>query len=187
MSGSEATEEDTAGIGSDDEAQETAEQSENGSDRTGSGAPLVDEITDHLADQGIDVYHGREFVSIRANGQLAPNSTVTEQYLDGKESVILAYESGANQIVIIPLEEDYDRSNVYTLQTTGDHVLVSASGFFKDNGIDTDKTVRYNPEWDENKTKEGQPGALVIDLDQDGEVAQVSGSSEDNSDSRSDS
>jgi hypothetical protein len=61
------------------------------------------------------VFHGREFVSLRTKGQVAPNSTVSQQYLKGKEAVILAYNEDANEIAIIPLEEDYDKTNVYSL------------------------------------------------------------------------
>lgn len=40
---------------------------------------------------------------------------MSKQYLKGKEAVILAYNEDDNEIAIIPLEEDYDRTNVYSL------------------------------------------------------------------------
>ncbi|QLH82183.1 hypothetical protein [Halosimplex pelagicum] len=132
---------------------------------------LIDEISDSLADEGFGVFHGREFISIRENGQLAPNSTVSKQYLDGKKAVILAYNEDTNEIAIIPLDTDYDRTNVYSLQWSDDRVSISASGFLKDNGIQTEQTIRYPPEWNEDIGSEQVPGGLMIDLDQDGEVA----------------
>lgn len=132
---------------------------------------LVDEITTSLSDDGFGVFHGREFISIRENGMLAPNSTVSEQYLDDKEAVILAYNEKTNEIAIIPLEKAFDQSNVYTLQSSDDRVSVSASGFLKDNEIETDKTIRYSPDWNEDIGGDHVPGGLIINLDQEGEVA----------------
>ncbi|WP_204365938.1 hypothetical protein [Halorubrum saccharovorum] len=105
------------------------------------------------------------------NGQLAPNLTVSKQYLKGKEAVILAYNEDDNEIAIIPLEEDYDRTDVYSLQWNDDRVSMSVSGFLKQNNIKPDQTIRYPPEWDEDIGSEQVPGALVIDLDQEGEVS----------------
>ncbi|MBB6090832.1 hypothetical protein HNR49_002218 [Halobacterium salinarum] len=45
---------------------------------------------------------------------------MSQQYLDDKEAVILAYNENSNEIAIIPLEEDYDRTNVYSLQSSDD-------------------------------------------------------------------
>lgn len=96
---------------------------------------------------------------------------MSQQYLDDKEAVILAYNESSNEIVIIPLEEDYDRTNVYSLQSSDDRVPVSARGLFRDNDIKPDQTIRYSPEWNEDIGSAQVPGGLVIDLDQDGEVA----------------
>lgn len=133
---------------------------------------LVDELTEQLEEEGVDIYHGREFVSIRSDGQLAPNSTVTERYFGGKEAVMLGYEPDANQIVIVPLDSEVSAKHVWSLQNNGDRATISASRYLKQNDIEVDETVRYKPEWNEDKTGDGQPGALLIDLDQDGEVAQ---------------
>jgi len=162
-------------------AEDSGSFSENGSEsepteNADSGEPddpdeLIDEISDSLADEGFGVFHGREFISIRENGQLAPNSTVSQQYLDGKKAVILAYNEDSNEVAIIPLEKDYDRTNVYSLQWSDDRVSISASGFLKDNDIEPDQTIRYSPEWNEDIGSEQVPGGLVIDLDQEGEVA----------------
>jgi hypothetical protein len=175
--------EDTAASSDDDSdrAEQPTEESESSPDAHGEpddspegseeGEEFIDEISDSLSDEGFGVFHGREFVSLRENGQLAPNSTVSKQYLEGKEAVILAYNEDANEIAIIPLEEEYDRTNVYSLQWNDDRVSMSVSGFLKQNNIKPDQTIRYPPEWDEDIGSEKVPGALVIDLDQDGEVA----------------
>lgn len=152
---------------SDTHSQEDATSTEDSSAQA-----LVDDLTDQLEEQGVDIYHGREFVSIRSNGHIAPNSTVTDRYFDGKEAAILGYEPDANQIVILPLEQDVDAKKVWSLQTNDERVTISARSFFKQHALERDETVRYTPEWDEDKTEDGQPGALLIDLDQDGEVAQ---------------
>jgi len=68
---------------------------------------------------------------------------------------------------------DYDRTNVYSLQWSDDRVSISASGFLKENGIQTEQTIRYSPEWREDIGNDQVPGGVVIDLDQDGEVAQA--------------
>ncbi|MDL0126373.1 hypothetical protein PNP85_09900 [Halobacterium salinarum] len=99
------------------------------------------------------------------------NSTVSKQYFKGKEAVILAYNEDDNEIAIIPLDEDYDRTNVYSLQWDDDRGSMSVSGFLKQNNIKPDQTIRYPPEWDEDIGSEQVPGALVIDLDQEGEVS----------------
>jgi hypothetical protein len=168
---SDPTESEPAGAPeTNSEATESNDSLEADNDTNGPDE-LIDEISDSLADEGFGVFHGREFISIRENGQLAPNSTVSQQHLDGKKAVILAYNEDTNEVAIIPLEKDYDRTNVYSLQWSDDRVSISASGFLKDNDIEPDQTIRYSPEWNEDIGSEQVPGGLVIDLDQDGEVA----------------
>lgn len=157
------------GDGSHDEEPASSDSAPSGSE--GGPEELLDDISDSLSEEGYGVFHGQEFVSLRTKGQLAPNSTVSQQYLEGKEAVILAYNENANEIAIIPLEEDYDKTNVYSLQWTNNRVTIAVSGFLKHNNIQPDQTIRYPPEWDENMGGDKVPGALVIDLDQDGKVA----------------
>lgn len=157
------------GDGSHNEEPASSDSGPSGSE--GGPEELIDDISDSLSDEGFGVFHGREFVSLRTKGQLAPNSTVSQQYLDGKEAVILAYNEDANEIAIIPLEEDYDKTNVYSLQWTDNRVSIAVSGFLKQNNIQPEQTIRYPPEWDEDMGGDKVPGALVIDLDQDGKVA----------------
>jgi hypothetical protein len=102
---------------------------------------------------------------------MAANSTVSKRFLKGKKAVILAYNEDDNEIAIIPLEEDYDRTNVYSLQWNDDRVSMSVSGFLKQHNIKPDQTIRYSLEWDEDIGSDHVPGGLVIDLDQDGEVS----------------
>ncbi len=47
------------------------------------------------------------------NKEPAANTTVSERYFDGKEAVVLAYDDSNNEIAIIPLDEEYDKSNVH--------------------------------------------------------------------------
>lgn len=161
---------------SEDVTENSANTGSDSTDKESESEPdeLIDEISDSLSDEGFGVFHGREFISVREDGQLAPNSTVSQQYLDGKEAVILAYNENSNEIAIIPLDQDYDRTDVYSLQWSEDRVSVSASGFLKDNNIQTDKTIRYSPEWDDDIGNSKVPGGLLIDLDQDGEVSPTS-------------
>jgi len=102
---------------------------------------------------------------------MSPNSTVSKQFLKEKKAVILAYNEGANEIAIISLEEDYDWTDVYSIQWSENRVTIAVSGFLKHNSIAPDQTIRYSPEWDEDIGSEQVPGALVIDLDQEGEVS----------------
>lgn len=103
---------------------------------------------------------------------MAANSTVSKQFLKGKKAVILAYNEGANEIAIIPLE-DYDRMDVYSIQWSENRVTIAVSGFLKHNSIAPDQTIRYSPEWDEDIGNEKIPGSLVIDLNQEGGISPV--------------
>lgn len=129
---------------------------------------LLEEIEDSLSEDGFDVFHGREFISVREGGQLAPNSTVIEQYLSDVEAVILAYNDGENTIAVIPLETYFEKPNVYKIHG-GEKPIISARNFLKDNGIEPTETIRYRPEWDESIGGNTVAGGLRIDLDKDGE------------------
>lgn len=131
-------------------------------------AGLVDDIEDSLSDEGFDVFHGREFISLRESGELGPNSTVTKRYLEGAEAVMLAYNEEANEIVIIPLAEKYDKPNVYGLHDS-EQPTIAARIFLKTYGLLPETTLRYTPEYDETLGPDAVDGGLRIDLDQDAE------------------
>lgn len=133
-------------------------------------AGLIDDIEESLSDEGFDVFHGREFISVREGGELGPNSTVTKRYLEGAEAVMLAYNETANEIVIIPLAEHYDKPNVYGLHD-GDQPTIAARIFLKSYGLLPETTLRYTPEYDETIGPDAVEGGLRIDLDQDAEEA----------------
>ncbi|WP_147435588.1 hypothetical protein [Halobellus sp. Atlit-38R] len=116
-------------------------------------------------------------ITIREDGKLAPNSTVVEQYLEGTEAVTLAYNDSANEIAIIPLEQNYDRGDVYAYRA-GNTQTISARGFLKNNDIIPDKTIRYTQEWDDNIGGDHVDGGFRLDLDQDGEVVTIDSSNE---------
>lgn len=134
---------------------------------------LVEDVTNALNSEGFGVFRGREFVTVRGNNQIAPNSTVSEQYLDGMSAAILGYDDSTNEIAIIPLKSDPDRPDVYSLQwnESKDRVTISASGFLKEHNIDPDQTIRYSPEWNESIGGDHIDGALILDMDSEGEVA----------------
>lgn len=138
--------------------------------------PSIDKISESLTDDGFDVFHGREFITIREDGQLAPNSTVVEEYLADTEAVMLAYNGDDNEIALIPLEQEYDRGDVYAY--TNGHPIAARS-FLKENGLESDETIRYPPEWDDDIGGEHVDGGFRIDLDQDGEVVTVDASESD--------
>jgi len=135
----------------------------------------TDEISNSLSDEGFGVFHGREFITIREDGQLAPNSTVADQYLENTEAVILAYNDSTNEIAIIPLDQKYDRSDVYAYRS-GNTQTISARGFLKTNDIAPEETIRYTPEWDDDIGGDHVGGGFRIDLDQDGEVVTIESS-----------
>lgn len=138
---------------------------------------LVEDVTDALNNEGFGVFRGREFITIRGNNQIAPNSTVSEQYLNGMSAAVLGYDNSTNEIAIIPLKSDPDRPDVYSLQwnENRDRVTISASGFLKEHDIATDKTIRYSPEWNESIGGQRIDGALIIDMNSEGEVAPGAG------------
>ncbi|MCD2200906.1 hypothetical protein LPA44_13520 [Halobacterium sp. KA-4] len=114
---------------------------------------------------------------LREDAHIAPNSTVAEQYLDDKEAVMLAYNDSGNEIAIIPLEENYDRGDVYAHRAGKTHTI-SARGFLKNNDIMPDETIRYTPEWDDDIGSDHVDGGFRLDLDQDGEVVTIDSSNE---------
>lgn len=134
---------------------------------------------------GFGVFHGREFITLREDGQIAPNSTVAEQYLDDKEAVMLAYNDSGNEIAIIPLEENYDRGDVYAHRAGKTHTI-SARGFLKNNDIMPDETIRYTPEWDDDIGGDNVEGGFRLDLDQEGEVVTIDSSTEEVTDDTND-
>ena len=134
---------------------------------------LVSDIEESLTDDGFDVFHGKEFISLRGSGELGPNTTVTERYLKGAEAVMLAYNEGANEIVIIPLPRDYDKPNVYGIHD-GDQLTIAARTFLKSYGILPETTVRYTPEYDKTIGPAAVDGGLRIDLDQEAKEVTVS-------------
>lgn len=154
-------------------------------DNNDNSGTVIDDIVNSLSEDGHDVFHGREFITIREDGQLAPNSTVVEQYLEGTEAAMLAYNDSANEIAIIPLEQNYDRGDVYAYQA-GNTQTISARGFLKNNDIMPDETIRYTPEWDEDLGGEHIDGGFRIDLSQDGEVVTIESSDEDPDDGSDD-
>ncbi|RLM89174.1 hypothetical protein D3D02_08570 [Halobellus sp. Atlit-38R] len=102
---------------------------------------------------------------------------MVEQYLEGTEAVTLAYNDSANEIAIIPLEQNYDRGDVYAYRA-GNTQTISARGFLKNNDIIPDKTIRYTQEWDDNIGGDHVDGGFRLDLDQDGEVVTIDSSNE---------
>jgi hypothetical protein len=138
-------------------------------DNTDNSSTVVDDISESLSDEGFGVFHGREFITLREDGQLAPNSTVVEQHLEDTVAVILAYNDSANEIAIIPLETNYNRPDVYAY-SAGNANTISARGFLKTNDIMPEETIRYTPEWDDGLGGDAIDGGFRIDLTQDGEV-----------------
>ncbi|MDB2225768.1 MULTISPECIES: hypothetical protein [Halorubrum] len=124
----------------------------------------------NATDEGFDIFHGREYISFRTDSHLAPNSTVVEQHLKGKEAVILAYNEANNEVALIPLSADYDRGDVYSLKRSDGSTVIAATGFFKEHDLSVDQTIRYSPEWNGDIGGDNVPGGLVIDLDEDGEI-----------------
>jgi hypothetical protein len=118
-------------------------------------------------------------MTIREDSQLAPNSTIVEEYLQDTEVVMLAYNNDANEIALIPLEQNYNHGDVYSY-TTGHPI--AARSFLKNNDLETDETIRYTPEWDEDIGGEHVDGGFCIDLDQDGEVVTTDASDPDSTD-----
>jgi len=64
------------------------------------------------------------------------------------------------------------------MQWSDDRVSISANGFLKQHGIETEQTVRYSPEWDDDIGGEQVSGGLLIDLDQEKEEVSISQGSE---------
>jgi hypothetical protein len=167
ISGTEAA---TAETGPEDGTAESADADTQAASEPAAPNSLVDEITDSLSGEGYDVFHGREQVTLRQNGEIAPNRTVSEQYLDGAVSVMLAYYKRTKTIAIIPLPTHYDKPGIYKVQWGNNRAQIRATKFLKEHDITTDQTIRYQPEWDETVTDADLPGALLIDLREDGEV-----------------
>ncbi|GAB3330035.1 hypothetical protein GCM10027355_36280 [Haloplanus salinarum] len=160
----------TAETGPEDDTADSADADTQTASEPAAPDNLVDEITDSLSGEGYDVFHGREQVTLRQNGEIAPNRTVSEQYLDGAVSVMLAYYKRTKTIAIIPLPTHYDKPGIYKVQWGNNRAQIRATKFLKEHDITTNQTIRYQPEWDETVTDADLPGALLIDLREDGEV-----------------
>ncbi|PHQ46669.1 hypothetical protein DJ68_06065 [Halorubrum sp. C3] len=89
---------------------------------------------------------------------------------------MLAYNGDDNEIALIHLEQDYDWGDVYAY-TTGHPI--AARSFLKENGLESDETIRYPPEWDDDIGGGHVDGGFCIDLNQDGEVVTVDASGSD--------
>lgn len=137
---------------------------------------VIDKVAESLTDEGHDVYHGREFITIREDGQLAPNSTVVEQYLEDTKAMMLAYNEDSNEIILVPLEQRFDRADVYGYKLGG---TITGRTFVKEYRIEHDETVRYHPEWDNDIGGDQVDGGFRVDLDQDSEVVNTDASEAD--------
>ena len=102
---------------------------------------VLDTVEDSLTDEGFGVFRGRQFISIRASGQLAPNSTVAEEHLQDAAAVMLAYNESDNDIAVIPLEQAYDKPNVFSLNS-GSPPTISAREFMRAHQLTPEKTAR---------------------------------------------
>lgn len=161
-------------VSSDTEAEASTDQPEAPESDTDEPMPeeAIDDAIDSLGDEGFDVFRGREFISIREIGHIAPNRTVAEEYFEGKEAVMLGYNNSTNEIVLLPLEHDIDRRDVFAAQPMEGRIHIAATRFFKEIGVEIEQTVRYSPEWNEELGGDNIDGGLVIDLDDEGEIPQ---------------
>lgn len=115
------------------------------------------------------------YISFRRDCSIAPNSTVVDQYLRGYSAVSFAYDDGANDLWMIPLNNyDEDAEDEYKLPDEFDGSFSIASRpIFNKVGLDFDNTHRYNPEWDDDVE------ALRIDFDQEPDIYKHSSGDED--------
>ncbi|CDK40316.1 hypothetical protein [Halorubrum sp. AJ67] len=90
--------------------------------------------------------------------------------------MMLAYNEDDNEIILVPLEQRFDRRDVYNYQPGG---MITGRKFFKEYGIERDETVRYHSEWDEDIGGDHVDGGFRVDLDQDGEVVNTDASKAD--------
>ena len=132
-----------------------------------------------LVDEGYDVVKGgREYVSFRPQGIIAPNQNVVDRYLVEYDFAVVLYNEEDNTVAIKPLDRDPNVGKVFEISDTN-NLTFSLSGFRHENDIhwNSDKTYRYSIDWDESKE------VLKIDLDQDPEDISVQSKSESNSNS----
>jgi len=177
------TEPSAAETTSEDDTADSADADTQGASDPDAPDSLVDEITDSLTEEGYDVFQGRELVSLRQTGEIAPNQAVCERYLADAKAVMLAYYKNTKTVAIIRLPKEYNKQGVYKLRWDGETAIVAATRFFKQHDIDTEQTIRYEPEWDEDITGDDLPGALLIDLRDDGETVSLNTDSEDTDES----
>ena len=90
--------------------------------------------------------------------------------------MMLAYNEEANEIILVPFEQRFDRADVYGYKPGG---TITGRTFVKEYGIEHDETVRYHPEWDDDIGGEHVDGGFRVDLDQDGEVVNTDASEAD--------
>jgi hypothetical protein len=115
---------------------------------------------------------GREFVTVRKGGTIAPNSTVYDRYLEGNEGVMLRRRGEDDVIALAPTEEyREDDDRYYKLGSEESNGAVHATTFLKVHDLFGEESRRYVPEWDNEHEH------LVIDLREDGEIATQSSSS----------
>ena len=88
----------------------------------------------------------------------------------------MAYYNDANEIILVPLGQRFDRRDVYNYKPGG---TITGRNFVKEYGIEQDETVRYHPEWDDDIGGEHVDGGFRVDLDQDGEVVNTDASETD--------
>lgn len=79
---------------------------------------------------------------------------------------MLAYNESDNEVVIIPLETEYDRPDVYTYES-GNSRTIGSGALFKEIDMMPEQTIRYSPEWDEDIGGDHVEGGVVIDLEQE--------------------
>lgn len=84
----------------------------------------------------------------------------------------------------IPLSECNDAPSI---SWSGDHATLNATKFFKEHDIDAEQTIRYEAEWDSDITGDGLPGAVTVDLREDGEVVHSQNSASDSEEAIDDS
>ena len=88
----------------------------------------------------------------------------------------MAYYNDANEIILVPLEQRFDRGDVYGYKPGG---TITGRTFVKEYGIERDEPIRYHPEWDEDIGGNQVDGGFRVDLDQDGEVVNTDASEAD--------
>lgn len=146
----------------DDESTDQPADQEKATDTTDADTPAqngepeteedLDEILAGLEERGAQIYEGKKFITIRKNGQVAINSTVTQQHFDDAEAVVLAMDAENKEMLIRPLSKHFpDRESVRSVHKSNDSAMFSAQSFLSSYDLDTENALRYNDlEWDKN-------------------------------------